>query len=91
MDEKCYCQSDLGRMAQGARGVRAEPEVESGLPLRPRLALVGGCRDASDGARVEALRRLAADLGIQVGCYVMWPVRCRHGYCVLLYSLLDLR
>ena len=45
-------------------------------PAGVRLVLLGSCRGAEDRARVEGLRRLVAEEGIEVCCY-------GHAFCVM--------
>ena len=52
------------RRAAAAAAADASPSSRPHPVLSAKLALVGGVRDAADAARVEALRELAAELGL---------------------------
>lgn len=47
------------------------PEYRGRGASGAKLVLVGGSRNAGDAARVDGLRALAKDLGIEVSCYAI--------------------
>lgn len=48
------------------RLIKAYPEYAESGAAGVKLVLLGGCRNSGDAARVEGLRRLSEELGIQV-------------------------
>lgn len=53
------------------------PEYAKPGPLQVRLVMMGGSRNAEDAARIDALRELARELGIEVRTLPLYPRICR--------------